>query len=78
MLVGDYDTNTLAWNIIDGLARVAIFVFYVWLIGRMKDIKRMFAYHGAEHKTIFEFAPKSKGADDMSALTDEIIAKLLQ
>ena len=32
----------------------------------------------AEHKTIFEFAPKSKGADDMSALTDEIIAKLLQ
>lgn len=52
VLVGDYDTNTLAWNIIDGLARVAIFVFYVWLIGRMKDIKRMFAYHGAEHKTI--------------------------
>lgn len=51
VLVGDYDTNTLAWNIIDGLARVAIFVFYVWLIGRMKDIKRMFAYHGAEHKT---------------------------
>ena len=32
----------------------------------------------AEHKTIFEFAPKSKGSDDMSALTDEIIAKLLQ
>lgn len=52
VLVGDYDTNTLAWNIIDGLARVAIFVFYVWLIGRMRDIKRMFAYHGAEHKTI--------------------------
>ena len=52
VLVGDYDTNTLAWNLIDGLARVAIFVFYVWLIGRMKDIKRMFAYHGAEHKTI--------------------------
>jgi uncharacterized protein YqhQ len=31
---------------------VAIFIFYIWLIGRMKDIKRMFAYHGAEHKTI--------------------------
>lgn len=55
VLVGDYDTNPLAWNVIDGIARVAIFVFYVWLIGRMKDIKRMFAYHGAEHKTIHCF-----------------------
>lgn len=52
VLIGDYDTNVLAWNLIDGVARVAIFVFYVWLIGRMKDIKRMFSYHGAEHKTI--------------------------
>ena len=32
--------------------RVAVFVFYIWLIGRMSDIKRMFGYHGAEHKTI--------------------------
>lgn len=55
VLVGDYDTNPLAWNVIDGIARVAIFVFYVWFIGRMKDIKRMFAYHGAEHKTIHCF-----------------------
>lgn len=55
LLVGDYDTNVLAWNIVDGVARVAIFIFYVWLIGRMKEIKRMFAYHGAEHKTIHCF-----------------------
>lgn len=55
LLVGDYDTNVLAWNIVDGIARVAIFIFYVWLIGRMKEIKRMFAYHGAEHKTIHCF-----------------------
>lgn len=52
LLVGDYESAPLAWNIVDGIMRVAIFVFYVWLIGRMKDIKRMFAYHGAEHKTI--------------------------
>lgn len=52
VLVGEYETNPLAWNIVDGVMRVLIFVFYVWLIGRMKDIKRMFAYHGAEHKTI--------------------------
>ena len=52
VLVGEYDDATLTWNIVDGLVRVAIFVFYIWLIGRMEDIKRMFGYHGAEHKTI--------------------------
>lgn len=55
LLVGEYDGNTLAWNIVDGIVRVAIFVFYIWLIGRMEDIKRMFGYHGAEHKTIHCF-----------------------
>ncbi|MEG1196956.1 MAG: DUF1385 domain-containing protein [Raoultibacter sp.] len=52
LIVGEYDSNTLLWNIVDGLLRVVVFVFYIWLIGRMKDIKRMFGYHGAEHKTI--------------------------
>lgn len=52
LVVGEYDSNTLLWNIVDGLLRVAVFVFYIWLIGRMDDVKRMFGYHGAEHKTI--------------------------
>jgi uncharacterized protein YqhQ len=52
LLIGDYAEKTLLWNIVDGVLRVAIFIFYIWLIGRMKDIKRMFSYHGAEHKTI--------------------------
>jgi uncharacterized protein YqhQ len=52
LMVGDYGGRTLLWNIIDGVLRVAIFVFYIWLIGRMQDIKRMFGYHGAEHRTI--------------------------
>ena len=52
LLVGEYDAHTLAWNVVDGVLRVAVFVFYIWLIGRMSDIKRMFGYHGAEHKTI--------------------------
>lgn len=55
LLVGEYDDNTLMWNIVDGIVRVAVFVFYIWLIGRMKDIKRMFGYHGAEHKSIHCF-----------------------
>ncbi len=52
LIVGDYGSRTLLWNVVDGILRIAIFVFYIWLIGRMNDIKRMFAYHGAEHKTI--------------------------
>lgn len=52
VLVGEYEQNPFVWNIVDGVLRVAIFIFYVWLIGRMSDIKRMFSYHGAEHKTI--------------------------
>ncbi len=52
LIVGEYDSNTLAWNVVDGILRIAVFVFHIWLIGRMEDIKRMFAYHGAEHKTI--------------------------
>ena len=55
LIVGEYDDKTLAWNIVDGLLRIAVFVFYIWLIGRMSDIKRMFGYHGAEHKTIHCF-----------------------
>lgn len=55
LLVGEYDDKTLAWNIVDGIVRIAVFVFYIWLIGRMQDIKRMFSYHGAEHKTIHCF-----------------------
>lgn len=52
LIVGEYNENTLLWNIVDGLVRVAVFLFYLWLVGRMSDIKRMFGYHGAEHKTI--------------------------
>ena len=55
LIVGEYDDHTLAWNIVDGLLRVAVFVFYIWLIGRMEDIRRMFMYHGAEHKAIHCF-----------------------
>jgi uncharacterized protein YqhQ len=39
----------------EGLFRVAIFVAYLWLIGKTKDIRRVFEYHGAEHKTIAAF-----------------------
>ena len=37
---------------VEGLIRIALFFGYVWLIGRLGDVRRVFAYHGAEHKTI--------------------------
>lgn len=52
LIIGEYDSNTLAWNLTDGVLRIAVFVLYIWLIGLMSDIRRMFCYHGAEHKTI--------------------------
>ena len=39
--------------ILEGLIRIVIFLVYLWLCTRMKEIQRVFAYHGAEHKTIF-------------------------
>ena len=44
--------STLALNLIEGLVRILIFVAYMLLVSRMKEMKRVFAYHGAEHKTI--------------------------
>ncbi len=46
-----------AWwgNLFEGVLRLGLLVGYIWLIGRMADIQRVFAYHGAEHKTINAF-----------------------
>ena len=44
--------STLLLNLVEGLVRIAIFVAYILLVSRMPEMKRVFAYHGAEHKTI--------------------------
>ena len=44
--------NNLVLNLIEGGVRMCIFMAYMLLVSRMKDMKRVFAYHGAEHKTI--------------------------
>jgi hypothetical protein len=51
-LIQPYVENILLANVIEGVIRVGLFVAYLWGIGFMKDIRRVFAYHGAEHKTI--------------------------
>ena len=47
-VITSYTVRTL----IEGVIRVGIFLLYIWLISRMEDIRRVFMYHGAEHKTI--------------------------
>lgn len=44
--------TSLAANLVEGLIRLIILIGYIWAIGRSKEISRVFAYHGAEHKTI--------------------------
>jgi uncharacterized protein YqhQ len=46
-------------NVGEGVFRVLLFLAYLWVIGRMKEIRRVFQYHGAEHKTIAAFEDKA-------------------
>lgn len=49
----DYISHPLALSALEGLTKIAILILYLALISNMSDIKRVFMYHGAEHKTIF-------------------------
>lgn len=51
-VVADTRGISLLLTMLEGLIRVAIFILYLWLVSRMDDIKRVWQYHGAEHKTI--------------------------
>ena len=56
MVVGSFFdrwlSSTLALNLVEGLIRMCIFMAYMILVAKMKEMKRVFSYHGAEHKTI--------------------------
>ena len=45
----------IAFNAADGLLRIAIFLVFLFVVSRMKDIHRVFEYHGAEHKVVFNY-----------------------
>jgi uncharacterized protein YqhQ len=45
-------TSDLLANLAEGGIRLAVFIAYIWLIGQMADVRRVFGYHGAEHKAI--------------------------
>lgn len=52
-LVAKFIDNNALKTLIEGVVRIMIFLSYIILVSRMNDIKRVFQYHGAEHKTIF-------------------------
>jgi uncharacterized protein YqhQ len=54
-LIFNLEREALAFNLIAGSIRILFFLAYVWGISFMKDVKRLFEYHGAEHKTVFAF-----------------------
>ncbi len=54
-LVDRFIGSHLVSNVLEGLMRLSVLVLYVFLIGRAPDVRRVFAYHGAEHKTINAF-----------------------
>jgi len=71
--VGGVFERYLGWstwwsNVAEGVLRLGLLVGYIWLLGFMPDIRRVFSYHGAEHKTINAF---EAGAE----LKPEIVAK---
>ncbi len=47
--------NSIAFNLVEGLIRMAFFFIYLYAISRMKDIHRVFQYHGAEHKVVYAY-----------------------
>ena len=51
--VGKNISSSILKNLIEGLIRIVIFLGYMFMCSKMSDIKRVFSYHGAEHKTIF-------------------------
>jgi uncharacterized protein YqhQ len=71
--VGGWAEHSLGWhnlahNLLEGFMRLILLVGYIWAIGFMPDVKRLFGYHGAEHKTINAY---EAGAE----LTPDVVAK---
>lgn len=64
--------STLAFNAVEGVVRLALFVGYIWAIGRSEEIRRVFQYHGAEHMAIHAYeAGEPLGVDSVARYRPE-------
>jgi uncharacterized protein YqhQ len=52
-LLGNIPGGAIARNLLEGALRMIIFITYIWLASRLREMRRVWEYHGAEHKTIF-------------------------
>ena len=60
----------IAFNAVDGVIRLSIFLLFLYLVSRSKDIRRVFQYHGAEHKVVFNYeSGKPVTVDNAQAFT---------
>ena len=56
----EMNQNAIYYNIVAGVFRIGFFLIYLFLISKMKDIHRLFQYHGAEHQTVYNFESGEK------------------
>ncbi len=47
--------SQIGFNLVDGVIRLALFLLFIWAVSLWRDIRRVYQYHGAEHKTVFAF-----------------------
>ncbi len=47
--------DQILFNLVDGVIRLALFLAFIWSVSLFRDIRRVYEYHGAEHKTVFAF-----------------------
>lgn len=59
-LAGPVVKSVFYQNVLEGIIRLFVLVIYILSVSRIKEIKRVFAYHGAEHKTIFTYEAKEE------------------
>jgi len=56
-------SGQIVFNLVDGLIRLLLFLLFIWGVSFLKDIRRVYEYHGAEHKTVFAF----ENGDELNA-----------
>jgi uncharacterized protein YqhQ len=61
------DKNAVWFNLVAGGVRLSMFLVYVWVISQFKDFKRIFEYHGAEHKSIYTYEMQDELTPDRAA-----------
>ena len=64
---GGFDESSTLFHFLDGIIKFALFIAYVWGIGFLPDIARVYAYHGAEHQAIYTFEAGEELTVEMAA-----------